>query len=142
MDDRVFIRKIRNQKGHNKLTEKFRGPFRVVSQKSPTVFRLRDLNDGKEKDVHKELIKIVKQRDISLEDTPGAHSPFPEGEKEVTTGDTQQTVTSQDIITPDPPGKTISEPVQNEEVDMPESQQAVEVQIHHPYRLRKRPNVK
>ena len=92
--------------------------------------------------MHTELIKIVKQRDVSLEEAPGANSPFPEGEKEVTTGDTQQTVTSQDNITPDPPGKSISEPVQDEEVDMQEAQQAVEVQIHHPYRLRKRPNVR
>ena len=82
----------------------------------------------------------MKQRDISLEEAPSAHSPFPEGEKEVTTGDTQQTVTSQDNITPDTPGKSIPEPEQDEEVDRPEAQQAVEVQTHHPYRLRKRAN--
>ena len=140
MDDRVFIRKIRNQKGHNKLTEKFVGPYRVVSQKSPTVFKLRNLNDGKEKDVHTELIKIVKQRDVSLEEAPGANSPFPEGEIEATTSDTQQTVTSQENITPDTPGQPITEPEQDEEVDRPEEQQTVEVQTHHPYRLRKRAN--
>ena len=56
----MFIKKIRNQKGHNKLTQKFKGPYRIVSQKSPTVFRLKDLNNGKESEVHTELIKIVK----------------------------------------------------------------------------------
>ena len=90
--------------------------------------------------MHTELIKIVKQRDVSLEEAPGANSPFPEGEIEVTTGGTQQTVTSQESITPDTPGKSSPEPEQDEEVDRPEAQQTVEVQTHHPYRLRKRAN--
>ena len=137
----VFIKKIRNQKGHNKLTEKFRGPYRVISQKSPTVFRLRDLNDGKEKEVHTELIKIVKQRDIFLEDAPSADCLFPEGDKEVMTNNSQQTVTPQDTSTSDLPGQNITDPELSEEVNIPESQQAVEVEIHHPYRLRKRQNV-
>ena len=140
MDDRVYIRKIRNQKGHNKLTQKFVGPYRVVSQKSPTVFKLRNLIDGKDKDVHTELIKIVKQRDVTPEEAPGSDSPFPEGDIEVTTGDTQQTVTPQEPRINNPPGQPIREPEQDEEVDRPEDQQTVEVQAHHPYRLRKRAN--
>ena len=47
---------------------------------------------------------------------------------------------SQENITPDTPGKSIPEPEQDEEVDRPEAQLAVEVQAHHPYSLRKRPN--
>merc|ERR1712055_930684 len=128
MDDRVYIRKIRNQKGHNKLTQKFVGPYRVVSQKSPTVFKLRNLNDGKEKDVHTELIKIVKQRDVTPEEAPGLNSPFPEGDTEVTTSGTQQTVIPQENIVNNHPGQPIMEPEQDEEFDRPEDQQTVEVQ--------------
>ena len=123
------------------MSQKFRGPYRVISHKSPTVFRLRDLNDGKEKEVHTELIKIVKQRYISLEDAPDADRPFPEGENEVTTDSPQQGAAQQDISTPELPGQNVSEPGLTEEVHMPESQQSVEVEVHHPYRLRKRPNV-
>ena len=77
---------------------------------------------------------------MTPEEAPGSNSPFPEGETEVTTGDTQQTVTSQENITTNPPGQPIMEPEQDEEVDRPEDQQTVEVQTHHPYRLRKRAN--
>ena len=122
------------------MTQKFVGPYRVVSQKSPTVFKLRNLIDGKDKDVHTELIKIVKQRDVTPEEAPGSDSPFPEGDIEDTTGDTQQTVTPQEPRMNNPPGQPTSEPEQDEEVDRPEDQQTVEVQAHHPYRLRKRAN--
>ena len=90
--------------------------------------------------MHTEVIKIVNQRDVSLEEAPGANSPFPEGENEVTTGDTQQTVTSLENITPDTPSRSSPELEQDEEVDRPEAQLDVEVQTHHPYRLRKRAN--
>ena len=140
MDDRVYIKKIRNQKGHNKLTQKFVGPYRVISQKSPTVFKLRNLVDGKDKDVHTELIKIVKQRDVTPEEAPGSNSPFPEEDIEVTASSTQQTVTPQDTTINSPPGHPNTEPEQDEEIDRPEDQLSVEVTPHHSYRLRKRTN--
>ena len=141
MDDRVFIKKIRNQKGHNKLTEKFKGPYRIISQKSPTVFRLRDLKNGKESEVHTELIKIVKQRHMSLEETPEAGNPFPESDREVTPSSSQQNEDSQDTNSPEAPGQDISDAELMEDLDIPGSQQDVEVETIHPYRLRKRPNV-
>ena len=140
MDDRVFIKKIRNQKGHNKLTEKFKGPYRVVSQKSPTVFRLKDLNTGKESEVHTELIKIVKQRHISLEEAPDASNPFPEPETKALESDTQQvTSKAEAIITQSQEGQNEVEPILAEELDIPDSQLPAEIEVVHPYSLRKRP---
>ena len=57
------------------------------------------------------------------------------------TNNPQQTVTPQDTSSSALPGQNMSEPEQTEELDTPESQQNVEVEIHHPYMLQKRPNV-
>ena len=142
MDDRVFIKKIRNQKGHNKLTQKFKGPYRIVSQKSPTVFRLKDLNNGKESEVHTELIKIVKQRNISSEEAPNAESPFPE-EEEVVESDSQQVEPQKGTSLPQKgqKGQKRSEPEVTKELDIPAVQPALEIEVLHPYRLRARKGV-
>ena len=76
IDDRVFVKKVRNKPGDNKLSERFRGPYRVLSQKSPTVFRLKELQTNKEIEAHVENLKIVKERDVSLEIVPQARIPL------------------------------------------------------------------
>ena len=46
------------------------------SQKSPTVFRLKELQTNKEIEAHVENLKIVKERDVSLEIVPQARIPL------------------------------------------------------------------
>ena len=93
--------------------------------------------DFGQKQINRKKIKLLWT--LNIYDV-GRGQPLPEGDTEVTTGGTQQTVTPQENIINNPPGQPIREPEQDEEVDRPEDQQTVEVQAHHPYRLRKRAN--
>ena len=76
VDDRVYIKYVKNKPGDNKLSPKFTGPFRVISQKSPTVFKLKNLTNNKEMECHVENMKLVKERLAPLEDFPQARLPF------------------------------------------------------------------
>ena len=76
VDDRVFIKYVKNKPGDNKLSPKFTGPFRIISQKSPSVFKLKNLSNGKESEAHVENMKVVKERFASLHDFPRARLPF------------------------------------------------------------------
>ena len=76
VDDRVYIKYVKNKAGDNKLSPKFTGPFRVLSQKSPSIFKLKNLSNNKEIECHVENMKIVKERFAPLQDFPQARLPF------------------------------------------------------------------
>ena len=80
LDDRVFIKYVKNKPGDNKLSQRFQGPYRVVSQKSPTVFRLKHLANNKIIEAHVENMKVVQERMADISDVPEARLPFPEPE--------------------------------------------------------------
>ena len=76
VDDRVFIRYIKNKKGDNKLSPRFSGPFRVVSQKSPHTFKLKNLTNNRIIEAHVENMKLVKEDTAPLEMFPNARLPL------------------------------------------------------------------
>ena len=76
VDDRVYLRYVRHKKGDNKLTPKFSGPFRVLSQKSPSVFKLKNLINNKVTEAHVENLKLVKEDVAPLEVFPQARLPL------------------------------------------------------------------
>ena len=76
VDDRVYIKYVKNKAGDNKLSPKFTGPFRVLSQKSPSLFKLKNLSNNKEIECHVENMKLVKERFAPLQDFPQARLPF------------------------------------------------------------------
>ena len=80
VDDRVYIKYVKNKPGDNKLSPRFSGPFRVISQKSPSIFKLKNLLNKKEVECHVENMKLVKERFASLQDFPRARLPFQEPE--------------------------------------------------------------
>merc|ERR1712074_246791 len=77
VDDRVMIRKIKNSPGDNKLSPKFRGPYRVLSQKSPSIFCVKEIATSKELEVHSDNCKLVRERFADLAEFPDARLPLP-----------------------------------------------------------------
>ena len=84
IDDRVFIRR-QQKKGESKLVEKWKGPFRILSQKNPGVYKLKDLRTGKVSEIHIENIKqkvlMARESEIPLEECPTARLPYPPNEE-------------------------------------------------------------
>ena len=84
MDDRVFIRR-QQKKGESKLVEKWKGPFRILSQKNPGVYKLKDIKSGKVSEHHIENIKqkllMARESEIPLEECPTARLPYPPNEE-------------------------------------------------------------
>ena len=85
IDDRVFIKK-QKLKGDNKLTAKWQGPYRILSQKNPGVYKLKDIKSGKVSEHHIENIKskllMARESEIPLEECANARLPFPPEELE------------------------------------------------------------
>ena len=85
IDDRVFIKRIR-KKGESKLTPRWKGPYRVISQKNPGVYKLKDLYTGKITEQHIENISnnviVAREQEIPLEECPQARLPFPQEDEE------------------------------------------------------------
>ena len=83
VDDRVFIKRMQ-KKGESKLSPKWKGPYRVVSQKNPGVYKLRDLYTGKITEQHIENISqkvlVARESEIPLNECPNARLPFPQPE--------------------------------------------------------------
>ena len=81
--DRVFIRRIQ-KKGESKLVPRWKGPYRIISQKSPNVYKLKDLTTSKSFEQHIENIKnsvcMARESEIPLEQCPNARLPFQEEE--------------------------------------------------------------
>ena len=76
IDDRVYIRFIKNKKGQSKLCQRWTGPYRILAQKSPSVFKLRHIVTGKLIETHIENLKIVKESEAQLEEIPQARTPL------------------------------------------------------------------
>ena len=76
IDDRVMVKYVRNKPTDNKLSPRFSGPYRVMSKKSPTVFKLKNLINGKISEAHIENCKIVKERLADLSEFPSARLPL------------------------------------------------------------------
>ena len=80
VDDRVFVRRIQ-KKGESKLISRWQGPYRILSQKNPNVYKLKDLRTGKIVEQHIENIKekviMTRESEIPLEECPEARLPFP-----------------------------------------------------------------
>ena len=87
MEDRVFIRRIQ-KKNESKLIPKWQGPYRILSQKNPGVYKLKDLKTGKVSEVHIENIKerviMARESEIPLIECPEARLPFPKEENILT----------------------------------------------------------
>ena len=85
IDDRVFIRRIQ-KKGESKLIPKWKGPYRVLSQNNPGVYKLKDLYTGKITEQHIENISqkvtVARESEIPLSECPNARLPFPQEEVE------------------------------------------------------------
>ena len=75
-DDRVYIKYVKNKKGDNKLSPKFTGPFRVLSRKSPSVYKLKNLTNNKIIEAHVENLKLVKEEYAPLDIFPNARLPL------------------------------------------------------------------
>lgn len=76
VDQRVYIKYIKKKKGDNKLSPRFDGPFRVISQKSPHVFKLKNLTNNKVIEAHVENMKIVQEDVAPLDIFPTARLPL------------------------------------------------------------------
>ena len=85
INDRVFIKRIQ-KKGESKLVPKWKGPYRIIAQKSPNVYKLKDLKTNKTEDQHIENIKnsigMARESEIPLEECPNARLPFQKVEEE------------------------------------------------------------
>ena len=81
IDDRVFIRRIQ-KKGESKLIAPWQGPYRVIAQKNPGVYKLKEILTGKVTEQHIENIKskkliMAREAEIPLSECPRARLPFP-----------------------------------------------------------------
>ena len=76
IDDRVYIRFVKNTKGQSKLCQRWTGPYRVLAQKSPSVFKLKHIVTGKLIETHIENLKIVRESEAQLEEIPQARIPL------------------------------------------------------------------
>merc|ERR1712074_391792 len=81
VDDRVYIRRIQ-KKGESKLIPKWQGSYRILNQKNPGVYKLKDLRTGKITEQHieniSENVEMARESEIPLEECPEARLPFPE----------------------------------------------------------------
>ena len=76
IDDRVYVKLVKNKKGQGKLTPKWLGPFRVLSQLSPSGYKIRHIISGKIKTVHPENMKIVAEESAAADIIPQARNPL------------------------------------------------------------------
>ena len=81
IDDRVFLRRIQ-KKGESKLVPRWKGPFRILAQKNPGVYKLKELLTGKVTEQHIENIKngtliMARESEIPLNECPQARKPYP-----------------------------------------------------------------
>ena len=76
IDDRVYVKLIKNKKGQGKLTPRWVGPFRVLSQLSPSGFKLQHIMSGKIKTVHPENMKVVAEESAPIDMVPQARIPL------------------------------------------------------------------
>ena len=104
-DDRVYVKYVKHKKGDNKLTPKFAGPFRVLSRKSPSVFKLKNLVTNKITEAHAENLKLVKEQFAPLDVFPNARLPLqnshteePDNVPQATPEDIQDTDDSNDFL--------------------------------------------
>ena len=78
---RVFI-KNHKKKGDTKLDARWKGPYRVIAQKGPNTYKLKDLYNGKITEQHIENIStnimVARESEIPLNICPRARLPFPE----------------------------------------------------------------
>ena len=85
INDRVFIKRVQ-KKGESKLSPRWKGPFRVISQKNPNVYKLKDLYSGKFTETHIENISkniiVSREAEIPLQVCPNARLPYPQEDKE------------------------------------------------------------
>ena len=80
VDDRVYIKRIQ-KKGESKLIPKWQGPYRILNQKNPGVYKMKDLRTGKITEQHIENISekviMAREAEIPLTECPEARLPFP-----------------------------------------------------------------
>ena len=85
IDDRVFIRRIQ-KKGESKLIPKWQGPYRIIGQKNPGVYKLKDLQTNKVVEQHieniREKVVMARESEIPLAECPKARLPFPTQEEQ------------------------------------------------------------
>ena len=85
IDDRVFCRRIQ-KKNESKLIPKWQGPYRILAQKNPGVYKLKNILTGKISECHIENIKnqtiMARESEIPLSECPAARLPYPEEEEE------------------------------------------------------------
>ena len=72
----VYVKLIKNKKGQGKLTPRWVGPFRVLSQLSPSGFKLQHIMSGKIKTVHPENMKVVAEESAPIDMVPQARIPL------------------------------------------------------------------
>ena len=76
----MFIKRIQ-KKGESKLIPKWQGPYRILNQKNPGVYKLKDLRTGKVTEQHIENISeklfMARESEIPLQECPQARHPFP-----------------------------------------------------------------
>ena len=104
VDDRVYVKYVRHKAGDNKLTPKFSGPFRVLSQKSPFVFKLKNLITNKVTEAHAENLKLVRENEAPLDLFPNARLPLQDPQS-VQSG-TPREIQNQPAQDPDDPAET------------------------------------
>ena len=84
--DRVFVRRLQ-KKGESKLIPKWQGPYRILVQKNPGVYKLKDLRTGKVTEQHIENMSqkyiMARESEIPLEECPEARLPFPKEETQL-----------------------------------------------------------
>ena len=74
---RVFVKRIR-KKGESKLAPKWEGPFRVIENVRPYVYKLRPINGGKVVKVHRDNVKsLALEANISSKEVPVARAVYP-----------------------------------------------------------------
>ena len=76
IDDRVYIKLVKNKKGQSKLTARWVGPYRVLTQKSPSVFKLKHIGTGKIIETHVENMKVILENIAPLQEVPQARTPL------------------------------------------------------------------
>ena len=84
LDDRVLLRRIK-KKGESKLIPKWKGPYHIIAQKNPGVYKLKELKNGKITEQHIENISekviMARESEVPLAECPEARLPFPDQEK-------------------------------------------------------------
>ena len=81
----MFIRRIQ-KKGESKLIPKWQGPYRIIGQKNPGVYKLKDLQTNKVIEQHieniREKVVMARESEIPLAECPKARLPFPTQEEQ------------------------------------------------------------